>query len=144
MRRGLGSWAALGVAVILLAGCRPSANTPANVASPGQPTGTLTGTLAIYGGKETARPCGCTMQEGTVKLSRSHGTSLVVNVDRSGKFAVQVPAGRYTVEAGTQGWPMGSCGLLRIAGQPEARPQPEYLIIRQSRTTHVSVGCLAL
>ena len=113
-------------------------------------TGTLVGTLGVYGGAQTARSCGCFMEEGTVRLSDAH-RALFVTVPKSGRFSAQVPAGRYTVEAGTRGgtdWPMGSCRMLLIAdkpgGTPTSQKSQKYLTVRQSQTTHVVVGCVGV
>jgi hypothetical protein len=116
---------------------RTSASTP--------PNGTLTGTLAVYGGTETTRSCGCHLEEGTVELHMGSDASVVVQVGKSGRFSARVPAGQYSVVAGTHGatdWPMGSCRLLLVANGPGARPsQHSEVTIHRSRTTHVAVGC---
>jgi hypothetical protein len=112
-------------------------------------SGTLVGTLGVYGGEETAHWCGCFMEEGSVRLRDARGASLVLTVPKSGKFSAQVPAGRYTVEAGTRGgtdWPMGSCRMLLVAdkfgGTPTSQKSQKYLTVRQSQTTRVVVGCV--
>jgi hypothetical protein len=73
----------------------------------------------------------------------------VVTVPKSGKFSAQVPAGRYTVEAGTRGatdWPMGSCRMLLVAGKSGGTPMSQksqtHVTVRQSQTTRVVVGCV--
>lgn len=123
-----------------------SGETEPTTTAPAAPSsGTLVGTFAMYGGVETTNGCGCHLEKGTIRLSVGHGMPLVIHVSKSGRFSAQVPAGRYRVEAGTGGathWPMGSCRLLLIADQPDARPTPhQYLTVRQSRTTQVAVGC---
>ena len=114
-------------------------------------TGTLTGTLAVYGGLmhlTGSRSCGCDVEPGLVRLLDIRGAGFVVKVGKSGKFSAQVPAGRYRVEAGTSGpthWPMGSCRLLLIADEPGRAPTPHrYLTVRRSQTTHIAVGCVAI
>jgi hypothetical protein len=148
MRRGVVPGVVTAVAISVLAACSGGHHT-ATISRAAQPTATLVGTLGVYGGVEAANnSCGCFMEPGTVKLSDGQTTSFVVSVGRSGQFSTHVPAGRYTVEAGTRGethWPMGSCGLLLIADKPGARPTPHrYLTIMPSQTTHVVIGCVGL
>jgi hypothetical protein len=113
-----------------------------------QPLGTLIGTLAVYGGSQTKRACGCEPVEGTVRLADGRHAPILLGVGTSGAFSAEVPPGRYTVTAGTHGathWPMGSCRLLLIANKPGARPtQHRYLTIRPSRATRVAVGCIVI
>jgi hypothetical protein len=156
MLRGLKSfWTVSMVSLVLVAGCssaghKATGSEPSKSTGPAlaQSTGTVVGTLGIYGGKFTTNSCGCVMAEGTLKLSDGHGTPLVVGVGKSGRFSTQVPVGRYSVEAGTHGathWPMGSCGLLSTADESDAtQTSHPYLMVRQSRTTHVAIGCLGL
>src|ERR1700722_6564753 len=106
-------------ASLLIAGCggtHQSASTPKtmrNVAfPPAVVTGVVAGTLAIYGGVLETDRCGCVLAAGTVRLIGAHGGRIDVNVGRSGRFSVRVPAGRYEVIAGLKhpfDWPMGSC-----------------------------------
>jgi hypothetical protein len=124
---------------------------PAGCGASSKPTGTLTGTLAVYGGLmhlTGSRSCGCEAEPGLVRLLGSRGTGVILKVGKSGKFSAQVHAGRYRVEAGTTGpthWPMGTCRLLLIADEPGRAPTPhKYLTVRRSQTTHVAVGCVAI
>jgi hypothetical protein len=146
MRPGLGFRAGSSAfALILVAGCSTGHHTASN---PLRPTGTLVGTLAVYGCARITNSCGSRMRAGTVQLSDGGGAPFVVNVGESGRFSAQVPAGRYTVRAGTHGtsgWPIGSCRLLLIADKPGANPtRHRYLTLRQSQTTHVTIGCVAV
>jgi hypothetical protein len=139
------------LAAVVVTGCTAGHNEAGNPVSTrtsasAPPTGTLTGTLAVYGGTETTRSCGCHLEQGTVELHRGSGPPVVLKVGKSGRFSARVSAGQYSVVAGTHGathWPMGSCWLLLIASEPGARPsQHSAVTIRRSQTTHVAVGCV--
>jgi hypothetical protein len=145
------SMLAAGCLVVVMSGCTAGHDeaggpAPAPTSASASSTGTLTGTLAVYGGPDTASSCGCHLEEGTVELHRASGTPIVLEVDKSGRFSAQVPAGQYSVAAGTHGatdWPMGSCRLLLIANKLGARPsQHSDVTIHRSQTTHVAVGCV--
>lgn len=141
------------LALAAVSGCTARRNdagnpAPTRTSASAFPTGTLTGTLAVYGGAETSRSCGCHLEEGTVVLHRGSDAPVMLHVGKSGRFSAQIPPGRYSVEAGTRGqthWPMGSCGLLQTADEPGAtQTSRQRLTVRQSRTTHVAIGCLGL
>lgn len=146
-RCGLGLVAAA-LLLILVTGCTGSHDSagemPASSASTDQRTGTVTGTLAVYGGAVTHSACGCRLEPGTVHLSSTQGTRIVVNVGRSGKVDATVPVGRYTLKAGTAGWPVGTCRYLLTTNQAGMSTRSEYVTVRPGQTTRVTVGCLAV
>jgi hypothetical protein len=78
-------------ALLLSAGCA--------AASPAPPHGTVTGRLVLEGG-----PLGAGGQQpgtrpipGTVQFTGGHHQRILVRVNGSGRFTVQLPAGRYWV-----------------------------------------------
>jgi hypothetical protein len=146
-RRGSGL-AATALLLILIAGCTGShdsaSNKPAPSASTDQRTGSVTGTLAVYGGALTHNSCGCHLEPGTVYLSDARGTRIVVRVGRSGKIDRAVPVGRYTLKAGIPGWPVGTCQYLLTTDEAGTATRSAYVIVRPGRATHVIVGCLAI
>ncbi len=146
-RRGVGLVAAA-LLLILVTGCTDShdstSGAPPSRASTDQRTGTVTGTLAVYGGALSHSSCGCHLEPGTVRLSGLRGTRIVVHVGRSGKVDATVPVGRYTVKAGMPGRPVGTCQYLLTTNKAGMSTRSEYVTVRPGRSTRVTVGCLAI
>jgi hypothetical protein len=146
-RRGVGLVAAA-LLLVLVTGCTGSydstSGTPRSSASTDQRTGTIAGTLAVFGGALSQSACGCHREPGTVRLSGLRGTRIVVHVGRSGKVDATVPVGRYTVKAGMPGWPVGTCQYLLTTNEAGMSTRSEYVTVRPGQSTRVTVGCLAI
>jgi hypothetical protein len=146
-RRGMGL-VATALLLILVTGCTGShdstSGTPPSSAPTGQRTGTVTGTLAVYGGALTHSACGCHLEPGTVRLLGLRGLRIVVHVGRSGRVDATVPVGRYTVKAGMPGWPVGTCQYLLTTNKAGMSTRSEYVTVRPGQSTRVTVGCLAI
>jgi hypothetical protein len=78
-------------AMLLPAGCA--------AASPAPPHGTVTGRLVLEGGPLGAggQQPGTRLIPGTVQFTGGHHQRILVQVNDSGRFTVQLPAGRYSV-----------------------------------------------
>jgi hypothetical protein len=143
VRRGVGF---IALALLFVTGCSTSHKSGLGPAPVPPSTGTVMGTLAVYGGAMTTTSCGCRLEPGVVHLSEGReGEPIAFTVGKSGRFSTRLPAGRYSVEAGTVaslGWPVGSCRLLLIADSPGAAPtEHRFLTVRQGYATHVAIGC---
>jgi hypothetical protein len=114
------------------------------------PIGTITGTLAIYGGILRTASEGPVLEAGTVRLLGRDGNLINIDVGKSGKFSERVPAGRYRVMAGLDhplDWPMGSCDALSFMGidgrQHYETGRVHDVVVGKGQTLHVDVGCVA-
>jgi hypothetical protein len=136
--------------VLVLTGCGKGPAKKASSSSEPRAVAVVSGTLGIFGGEVEVRPsCGCIPAAGTVRLTNAHGHRIDVKTNKSGKFSVRVPAGRYRVVAGLNhpyDWPMGSCTGLRGTDVHFVRGKHKcyYLAVGNEKRLHIYVGCIAL
>jgi len=144
-------WAvALAATTLATSGCAASqrAGTPPATKPT---TGVVTGTLGIMGGAFNTGQgtrCHCQAEPGTVRLTSAQGHRIEVTTDKSGKFSVSVPAGRYSIIAGLKrpyDWPMGSCaGLSGPDARFDRKKDSFFFVVRRGQSRHVVVVCQAL
>lgn len=141
---------ALAVLTLAASGCaasprasKPPASSPA--------TGLVTGTLGIQGGALNTgmgTRCHCQAEAGTVRLTSADGHRIRVTTNKSGKFSVRVPAGRYWIVAGLKWpyhWPMGSCkGLSGADARYDPGKGSSSVVVAAGHSLHLVVGCEAL
>jgi hypothetical protein len=140
------------LAVIALAasGCAASHRASTRPASSPR-TGLVTGTLGIMGGEfNTGRGtrCHCQAEPGTVRLISGEGRRINVTTDKSGRFSVRAPVGRYSIIAGLKRpylWPMGSCaGLAGPDAHFDRKKDSFFIVVAGGQSRHVVVVCQAL
>jgi hypothetical protein len=82
-----------------------------------------------------------------VRLSSAHGHRIDVTTDKSGKFSVRVPPGRYAIIGGLKrpyDWPMGSCAGLSGAGAHfDPKKNSFFVVVAGGQSRHVVVICQA-
>jgi hypothetical protein len=116
--------------------------------SGGLSDGSVIGTLGIFGGvQESGRKNKNGLPEaGTVRFEGARAKPVDVPVGKSGKFSLDLPAGRYTVVAGLKrpmDWPMGSCSTLFHSGHYDRTNHSFYIVLGQGERLHVHVACVA-
>jgi hypothetical protein len=141
---------ALTATALAASGCAASNRTSTPVATSPK-IGVLTGTLGIEGGAKytgAGTRCRCQAEPGTVRLTGSDGHRTDVTTDKSGKFSVRVPVGRYSIIAGLKrpyDWPMGSCaGLSGAYARFDQKTDSFFIVVAGGQSRHVVVICQAL
>jgi hypothetical protein len=97
--------------------------------------GRITGSLGVCCNAHGRMP-----QAGIVVVRRIGGGARVIGVNRTGRFSLALPAGRYEALGGIPrlGWRLGRCRLERPSSSaPPASP----IEIRPNRTTRASIIC---
>jgi hypothetical protein len=98
--------------------------------------GRLTGVLIVSGGAAHPGTCGCTREPGIVVLTPKHGGQHRIDVRRSGRFSISLPAGRYQAVGGIPrlGWRLGACTV-------DSPASPASFRVTAGRTTRITVDC---